>query len=103
MLVIDRSRGEAPFAGRTFMCGRALVALSFVAVAAVAAVAASADGNWPQFRGQQAGVAADDPALPDTWGPTENVVWTSEVPGVGWSSPVVWGDHIFVTSAINSE
>src|ERR1700686_949013 len=58
--------------------------------------------NWPQFRGPQAGVAADDPALPDTWGPTQNVVWEADVPGVGWSSPIVWGDHIFVTSALNT-
>jgi outer membrane protein assembly factor BamB len=59
--------------------------------------------NWPQFRGLQAGVAADDPALPDTWGPTQNIVWKIDVPGTAWSSPVVWGDHVFVTSAINTK
>jgi outer membrane protein assembly factor BamB len=59
--------------------------------------------NWPQFRGLQAGVAADDPALPDTWGPTQNIVWKTDVPGTAWSSPVVWGDHVFVTSAINTK
>ena len=82
------------------MLGRTIVAVSVVALAAVAV---SADSNWPQFRGLQAGVADDDPALPDTWGPTENIVWKTEVPGVGWGSPIVWGDHIFVTSAINAE
>jgi outer membrane protein assembly factor BamB len=71
-------------------------------LAALSVVAVSAE-NWPQFRGPQAGVAADDPALPDTWGPTQNVVWEADVPGVGWSSPIVWGDHIFVTSAVNTE
>ena len=44
-----------------------------------------------------------DPRLPDSWSATENVAWKADVPGVGWSSPVVWGDHIFLTSAINTE
>src|ERR1700674_1481550 len=59
--------------------------------------------NWPQFQGLQAGVAADDPALPDVWGPTQNIVWKIAMPGTAWSSPVVWGDHVFVTTAINTK
>src|ERR1700730_9572984 len=60
-------------------------------------------GEWPQFRGpQSAGIAADDPALPDSWSTTRNVVWKAEIPGSGWSSPVVWGDRIFVTSVIST-
>ena len=62
----------------------------------------SAD-NWPQFRGLTAGAVPDDPALPDTWGPDQNIVWKLDVPGYAWSSPVVWGDHIFITSAINTK
>ena len=58
--------------------------------------------NWPGFRGLSAGVAADDPALPDTWSSTENVVWAVDVPGIGWSSPVVWGDHVILTTVVNS-
>jgi len=65
-------------------------------------VAGAAD-NWPQFRGSRAGVAADDPALPDTWSATENIVWKIDVPGRGWSSPIVWGDHVFVTAAVNTK
>lgn len=61
----------------------------------------SANDTWPQFRGSDAGVAADHPALPDTWSETENVLWRVRVPGSGWSSPVVWRDHIFVTSAVS--
>jgi len=57
--------------------------------------------NWPQFRGLQGGVANDDPKLPDTWSATENVIWKLDVPGYAWSSPVVWGDHVFITTAIN--
>jgi outer membrane protein assembly factor BamB len=57
--------------------------------------------HWPQFRGEQAGVAADDPSLPDRWSETRNVAWKIEIPGRGWSSPVVWGEHVFITTAIN--
>ena len=57
--------------------------------------------QWTQFRGPQAGAVPDDPALPETWSETENVVWKIPIPGVGWSSPVIWDDHVFITSAIS--
>lgn len=62
----------------------------------------SATDHWPQFRGSQSGIADDDPSLPETWSETENVVWRIDLPGQGWSSPVVWDDHVFVTTAISS-
>ncbi len=58
--------------------------------------------SWPQFRGPQSTGVADDPALPETWSATRNVVWKTEIPGNGWSSPVVWGDRIFLTSVIST-
>ena len=59
--------------------------------------------QWPQFRGPGAsGVAVDDPRLPDTWSATDNVAWSVAIPGRGWSSPVVWGDHVLVVSAVNT-
>ena len=61
-----------------------------------------ATGQWSQFRGAEAGVSADDPALPERWSETDNVVWKTAIPGLGWSSPVVWNDHVFLTSAISS-
>ena len=71
-------------------------------VLAVATTAALTADEWPQFRGPSAGVAPDDPALPDTWSTTQNVAWKVPIPGLGWSSPVVWGDHVFVTTVVNS-
>src|SRR5438093_12771110 len=68
--------------------------------AMVALAGVSASDRWPQFRGGTGGVAADNPALPEAWSQTENVVWSVDVPGTGWSSPIVWGNTIFVTSAI---
>lgn len=63
---------------------------------------AFAQDRWPQFRGSQSLGAVDGPNLPDTWSKTENVAWATDIPGVGWSSPIVWGDNIFVTSVISS-
>ena len=58
--------------------------------------------QWPNFRGPQAGVVADDPLLPERWNETENIVWKVDIPGLGWSSPVVWDDHVILTAAISS-
>ncbi|MCE2541701.1 MAG: PQQ-binding-like beta-propeller repeat protein, partial [Acidobacteria bacterium] len=71
------------------------VTVTAVLVAAMAA-GVSAQTNWPQFRGGVAGVVADDPALPERWGPDENIAWQVDIPGRAWSSPIVWGDHVFV-------
>jgi outer membrane protein assembly factor BamB len=82
--------------------GRAGASLFVLLVATLGFARLSADDKWPQFRGLKAGLADDDPALPETWSETENVAWKISIPGQSWSSPVVWGDHIFVTSAISS-
>src|SRR5262249_27316618 len=66
------------------------------------ATAMAYDDRWPQFRGPGALGVAEDPSLPDKWSTTENVTWKSDVPGTGWSSPVVWGESIFLTSVISS-
>src|SRR6185369_4755926 len=62
----------------------------------------SAQDRWPQFRGAQSTGVAEDATLPDKWSATENVAWKADIPGIGWSSPIVWGDKIFVTSVINT-
>lgn len=62
----------------------------------------AAQDRWPQFRGPQSSGVVEDTNLPDKWSATENVAWKTDIPGVGWSSPIVWGDKIFVTSVINA-
>ena len=75
-----------------------------IAVLILLLVTPTADAqHWPQFRGTRAGVAPDDPNLPDTWSATDNVAWKIEIPGRSWSSPVVWGTHVFVLSAMNTK
>lgn len=63
----------------------------------------SADQNWPQFRGADStGVVDGGANLPTTWSATENVEWKTDIQGRGWSSPVVWGNQIFLTTVINT-
>jgi hypothetical protein len=69
--------------------------------ALLATAGASGQTNWPQFRGSQSLGISDVPGLPDTWSTTQNVVWKTDIPGRGWSSPIVWGDRIFLTSVVN--
>jgi len=66
---------------------------------------AAAAGSWPSFRGAQAAGVADGQNLPDAWNPTtgEHVRWRTPIPGLGHSSPIVWGDRVFVTSAVSSD
>ena len=66
--------------------------------------AAPAAGSWPSFRGSRASGVADGQNLPDRWNVAtgENILWRTPIPGLAHSSPVVWGDRIFVTSAVSS-
>ncbi|NOX53190.1 MAG: PQQ-binding-like beta-propeller repeat protein [Planctomycetes bacterium] len=56
--------------------------------------------NWPRFRGPNGTGVSQERGIPATWSP-EEIAWTAELPGVGHSSPVVWGRHLFVTSAVD--
>ncbi|MCF7957478.1 MAG: PQQ-binding-like beta-propeller repeat protein [Phycisphaerae bacterium] len=60
----------------------------------------SGQESWSGFRGPDSGVV-EGVVLPDAWSVTEHVKWCVAVPGRGWSSPVVWGDKIFVTTVVN--
>ena len=61
-------------------------------------------GNWPSFRGPNALGIAEKQMLPDTWNVKsgEHVLWRTPIPGLAHSSPIVWGDRVFVTTAISS-
>ena len=64
----------------------------------VTASLASAE-NWPGFRGPSRQGISVETGLPTEWSATENIAWKTEIPGKGWSSPIVWGDRIFLTTA----
>ena len=55
--------------------------------------------NWPAWRGPRGDGTSLETNLPARWNSTENIVWKTAVPGVGHSSPIVWGDRIFMATA----
>ena len=65
----------------------------------------SSPANWPSFRGPGGGGVADGQHPPTTWNVEtgSNIRWSTPLPGLAHSSPVVWGDHIFITSAVSSD
>ena len=67
------------------------------------AISAAAQ-NWPSFRGPRASGVADGNKLPVAWDVTKgtNIAWKTPIPGLAHSSPIVWGDRVFVTTAISS-
>src|SRR5437868_4995192 len=64
---------------------------------------AHAQTNWPQFRGPQAQGIAKQSITPTVWNVEkgENVLWKTAIAGLGHSSPIIWGDRLFVTTAVN--
>ncbi len=66
------------------------------------AVAPASAQNWPSFRGPSASGVSTVGHPPTSWDVTSarNVVWKAPIPGLGHSSPVVWGDRVFVTTAV---
>jgi outer membrane protein assembly factor BamB len=58
--------------------------------------------NWPQFRGPNTQGHSAETSLPLRWSATENIAWKTELPGEAWSSPIVWGNHVFVTTATDN-
>ena len=87
-----------------------VTAAVFVLIGALAGGVASsvvqtrAAAEWPAFRGAFASGVADGLGLPDRWNAAtgENIRWKVAVPGLAHSSPIVWGDRIFLTTAISS-
>src|SRR5262245_53568016 len=61
-------------------------------------------GSWPSFRGPGASGIAEGMNLPDSWDGAkgDHVLWRTSIPGLAHSSPVVWGNRVFVTSAVSS-
>jgi len=62
--------------------------------------AARGESNWPRWRGPQQDGHTTEPDLPVKWS-SANVLWKAELPGIGQSSPIIWGDRIFLTSSLD--
>ena len=82
---------------------RMLSVMSLLAVSAFTC-RAEASEDWPCFRGLTGmGVASDDPRLAERWSKTENVRWVADVPGWGWSCPVVSRGRVFLTTVVGEK
>ena len=79
-----------------------MLAMAMIAVF-VPLVAPASDVAWPQFLGPGERAVSANPKVPDHWSATENVAWKTSLPGRGWSSPVVCGDRIFLTTVVGDD
>lgn len=81
-----------------------VAALMIMLSTATAAQKPRVPGNWPSFRGDHAAGVADGQNLPDRWDGEKgtSIKWKTTIPGLSHSSPVVWGEQLFVTTAISS-
>lgn len=64
---------------------------------------AAAAANWPQWRGPDGSGISNEKDLPAEWTPTKNIKWKTPIAGRGHSSPIVWSNHVFLTTAIEGE
>ncbi len=87
------------------LTGLAAVALAGFQIATYAAGTPKPGVDWPQFRGIRAAGIAEGFPLPTTWNVTsgERVAWTTTVPGLGLSSPIVWGDLACLSTSISGQ
>jgi outer membrane protein assembly factor BamB len=81
---------------------RSLVLSALLLVLPLVTASAPPDTVWPQFRGPAGRAISTIGTLPTTWSTTINVAWRADVPGRGWSSPIVWGNQVIVTAAISA-
>src|ERR1043166_1747194 len=72
----------------------------FILITAISV--AGAQTNWPQFRGARADGIAKGSVTAAVWKMEtgENILWKTAIPGLGHSSPTIWGDRVFVTTAV---
>ena len=74
------------------------IGISLVAVGFWGSTASA--GNWPQWRGPDGSGISNEKNLPLEWSPTKNIKWKTPIEGRSHSSPIVWGNRVFLTTAI---
>src|SRR3954469_8374714 len=76
-----------------------LFAAMFLSLIACVLSVARGDATWPRWRGPEQNGHSAETNLPVKW-TASNVVWKTTLPGIGQSSPIIWGDRIFLTAAL---
>jgi outer membrane protein assembly factor BamB len=82
----------------TFIVG---ISLGFAALSSFSENASA--GNWPQWRGPDGSGISNEKNLPSEWSPTKNIKWKTPIDGRSHSSPIVWGNRVFLTTAVEGE
>jgi len=77
---------------------RVYILLNAVSLVFLLSAIASAQDVWPQFRGPESNPVGTHAKLAERWSKTENVEWFQEIPGRGWSSPIVTGGKVYITT-----
>src|SRR6266851_3726651 len=77
-----------------------IASLSLLALCCAIPVAAE---EWPGWRGPRGDGTSNERNVPLSWSKTENVRWKTPIPGIGHSSPIIWGDRVFVTSCLEPD
>lgn len=77
--------------------------LGSLAVLAVCLPAVGRGDEWPQFRGPNGSATSPEKNLPADWSTGQNIAWKTKLPGYGWSSPISWGDKVFLTTAVTDK
>jgi outer membrane protein assembly factor BamB len=80
-----------------------VVSLSVAVFLFSVTVGAAPGPGWPQWRGPSGQGVSDEKNLPAEWTATRNIKWKTAIPGRGHSSPIVWGNRIFLTTSIEGE
>jgi outer membrane protein assembly factor BamB len=83
--------------------GRVSIAFAITVISTllfINSAGAFAGTSWPQWRGPSGQGISEEKNLPTTWSPTKNIKWKTQITGRGHSSPIVWGNKIFLTTAI---
>ena len=71
--------------------------LALLSIALLSSISASTANDWPGFRGPTGQGTSTSKGLPTEWSGTKNIAWKTELPGPGTSSPVVFGNKVFIT------
>jgi outer membrane protein assembly factor BamB len=94
----SRGRGRSK-TSRKIRRFRGGISARFIVATIVSVNLATAGENWPQFRGPDGNGHSDSTGLPLTWSETDHVKWKTPIHGRAWSSPVIWGNQVWMTTA----
>jgi outer membrane protein assembly factor BamB len=81
------------------LCHRSFALIGVFAWLTTVVSASEPHASWPDFRGPRGDGHSEATGLPLQWSEQQNVSWKTPLPGRGWSSPVVWGDQVWMTTA----